>query len=362
LAPSAPPSPDAAAVRRALLRWYSREARDLPWRTKTRDPWKVWISEVMLQQTRVEAVVEPYGRFIATFPTLETLARADESEVLARWSGLGYYRRARLLHAGARHVLEQHGGRIPTERGELEKVPGVGAYTAAALRSIAFGQREAALDANVTRVVARLLGVKDPGLRSTRSQVEKFAAALVACARPGDVNEALMDLGASVCTARIARCGTCPLARWCAARASGEAETFAGVRRRKAPREVRLACAVVRSGKRVLFLRHGDCAVLLAGLWDLPTIEFEASREEEAAGDLQRAIRSRCGVAVELEGPVAKLRHDIVGRRITAEVYEGRMPGRSLSRAAEDVRLLAPEQLKSVGLPALPVKILKALG
>ncbi|MFN2375158.1 MAG: A/G-specific adenine glycosylase, partial [Candidatus Binatia bacterium] len=141
-----PPGPSAAAIRRALLVWFGREARDLPWRRR-RTPWRVWVSEVMLQQTRVEAVVEPYRRFLAGFPTMAALAAASPSDVLAAWSGLGYYRRARSLHEGARYVVRHHGGRLPRTRDELEKVPGIGPYTAGALLSIAFGQREPAVDA-----------------------------------------------------------------------------------------------------------------------------------------------------------------------------------------------------------------------
>lgn len=348
-------SPSAPAVRRDLLRWFSSSARELPWRTPVRDPWKVWVSEVMLQQTRVEAVIEPYARFVAAFPTLEALARADEADVLARWSGLGYYRRARLLHAGARFVAGGHGGHIPATREELGKVPGVGAYTAGAVLSIAFGLREPALDANVTRVVGRLVGVKDPRAGASRSAVEAFATALVDCARPGDVNEALMDLGSALCTAKVARCGQCPLARHCAARASGDAVAFAGPRPRKAPRAVALACAVVRDGDRVLFVRNADDAALLAGLWDLPTVE------DGDAGSLRTAIRERAGLAVTLEGPVATVRHDIVGRKITAAVYRGELRRGAGKRLPDGARLLAERDHAGVGLPALPMKILGML-
>ena len=279
----APGEGSVAAARRALLNWFARSARDLPWRSR-RDPWRVWVYEVMLQQTRVEAVVEPYSRFIAVFPTLASLARAEEGEVLARWSGLGYYRRARLLHAGARFVAQEHRGRIPRSRVELEKVPGIGAYTAGALLSIAFGERESALDANVTRVVARLYAIADPRSAAGRAAVAGRAAALVDCDRPGDVNEALMDLGSALCTARDARCGFCPMSRLCHGQATGDATAIAAPRARKPPRRVELACAVVRDGDRVLFLQRPAGDALLGGLWDLPTVE-------RAGGDPALALR-----------------------------------------------------------------------
>lgn len=312
----------------------------------------------MLQQTRVEAVLEPFTRFLAAFPTLDSLATADEADVLARWSGLGYYRRARLLHAGARLVVAEHGGRIPETRDLLLRVPGVGAYTAGALLSIAFGRREAALDANVTRVVARLLGEKDPRSPSSRRRIEAFAAAFVDCGQPGDVNEALMDLGSAVCTARIARCGDCPLKKHCTAAESGDAGSFAGPRERKAPRIVHLACAVLRDFDRVLFLRNPDDAVLLARLWDLPMLEIEGPG---AADALAALVRERCGIDVELSGPVARVRHDMVGRRITASVYEGEIAAGGREDFPADVRLLAERDFREVGLPALPLKVLGAL-
>lgn len=345
-------------LRRSLLAWFDRSGRDLPWRSR-RTPWRVWVSEVMLQQTRVEAVVDPYRRFLAAFPSLASLARAEEAEVLALWSGLGYYRRARLLHAGARYVVEHHRGRIPRSREELRRVPGVGAYTSSALLSIAFGQREAALDANVTRVVARLQAVGDPRSARGRAAVAAAATALVDCERPGDVNEALMDLGSSICTARQARCQLCPLSRECRGRARGDAAAIAGPRARKPPRRVQLACAVVTRGPRVLFLQRPADDRLLAGLWDLPTVEDDGVEAGDPAAALRRLLRRRSGLDVVLEGPVASVAHDIVGRRIVARVYAGRV--RSRARLPADARLLSEEERPGVGLPALPVKILRAL-
>lgn len=357
---SARPSPSPAAVRRALLAWFRTNARELPWRTR-RDPWRVWVSEVMLQQTRVEAVVEPYGRFLAAFPTVAALAEAEECDVLARWSGLGYYRRARSLHAGARAVVERHGGTLPSSREELERIPGIGAYTAGALLSIAFGRPEPAVDANVARVVARVGGVADLSLPTGRAAIAAFAAALVRCDSPGDVNEALMDLGSAVCTARVARCEICPLRALCRGHAGGDPCSIAGRRARKPPRDVALACAVVRDGDRVLFLRRGGRERLLAGLWELPTVEVTDG--DDAAASLARLVRERSGFVVnDLGESLAEVRHDIVGRRIRAKVYEASAPAGRRRRLPEDVRMVAADELGEIGLPALPLKILRALG
>jgi A/G-specific adenine glycosylase len=315
----------------------------------------------MLQQTRVEAVVEPYSRFIAAFPTLSSLARAEEAQVLARWSGLGYYRRARRLHAGARFVVEHHRGRVPRTRVELEKVPGIGAYTAGALLSIAFGERESALDANVTRVVARLYAVQDAHTAAGRRTVARLASALVDCRRPGDVNEALMDLGSALCTAGDARCHLCPMVRVCGGHATGEAAAIAAPRARKPPRLVELACAVVRDGDRVLFLRRPDGDALLGGLWDLPTVESVGA---ESARALRELLQLRSGIDARLREPLLSVRHDIIGRKIVASVYVtdvGAATSRRGRRLPIDARLLAAADMQDVGLPALPLKILRAL-
>lgn len=365
--PPAAPSP--ATVRRALLAWFRANARELPWRAR-RDPYRVWVSEVMLQQTRVEAVLGAYQRFLAAFPTIEALAAAQEPEVLARWSGLGYYRRARSLHAGARVVVERHGASLPSSREELERIPGIGAYTAGALLSIAFGRPEPAVDANVARVVARVCGIVG-ATAGERAAVAEFAGALVRCASPGDVNEALMDLGSAICTARVARCGECPLRRSCRARAGGDPVAIAGVRARKPPRDVLLACAVVRERGRVLFLRRPERERLLAGLWELPTVELADERDvvdavgARDAGDAVAAlgmlVRERAGFDVPLGGPLVEIRHDIVGRRIRAKVYEACAPAGMRRRLPGDARLVAADELEEIGLPALPVKILRAL-
>ncbi|HEX5757593.1 MAG TPA: A/G-specific adenine glycosylase, partial [Thermoanaerobaculia bacterium] len=241
-------------MRHELLAWYDRVRRDLPWR-RTRDPYRVWISEVMLQQTRVEVVLPYYDRFLAEFPTVEALAAAPEAEVLAAWSGLGYYRRARQLHAAARRVVERGG--FPDTPGGWRELPGVGDYTAAAVGSIVYGLPLPVLDGNVERLMARYLALAaDPKSAAARRQLRAAAAALVDPERPGDSNQALMEVGATVCTPRRPRCPDCPLLPGCRAAAEGRPERYPPRRARRAREGRRLVVAVVEWRGQVLLVRR----------------------------------------------------------------------------------------------------------
>jgi A/G-specific adenine glycosylase len=254
------------SFRRQLLAWYDEYARDLPWR-ETRDPYRVWLSEIMLQQTRVAAVIAHYHEFLRRFPTIGKLARAREASVLAAWSGLGYYRRARMLHAAAKLVARERGGKFPETANELRELPGIGRYTAAAIASIAFGAPVAVVDGNVERVLQRMSGRRLAG--------EDFwlaADALLDRGRPGDFNQAMMELGATVCTPRSPGCLTCPVVELCATR--GE---IAGAKKtpRQQKREIHYALDYrtddSREGKVFLVQRPRD-ARLMAGMWELPEI------------------------------------------------------------------------------------------
>jgi|HubBroStandDraft_1064217.scaffolds.fasta_scaffold00656_8 A/G-specific adenine glycosylase len=214
--------------RRALLGWYDQHRRDLPWR-KTRDPYAIWLSEIMLQQTRVAAVLDHYRIFLERFPNVQALAAASEEAVLAAWSGLGYYRRARMLHRCARQIVEQHGACFPRSSESLLALPGIGRYTAAAIASIAFAEPVAVVDGNVERVLQRLIGTKSNGIESTgikltTRQIWQDAQALLADSRPGDFNQAMMELGATVCLPREPRCAACPVRRWCNAQGDMQGE------------------------------------------------------------------------------------------------------------------------------------------
>ena len=206
-----------AGFRRAVLGWYDQHRRDLPWR-KTRDPYRIWLSEIMLQQTRVAAVLEYYRVFLERFPNVEVLAAASEAAVLAAWSGLGYYRRARMLHRCARQIAAQHGGCFPRDSEALLALPGIGRYTAAAIASIAFSEPVAVVDGNVERVLQRLIGNKSIGINLTTAQTWQHAQALLANSRPGDFNQGMMELGATVCVPRAPHCAMCPVRKWCVTR------------------------------------------------------------------------------------------------------------------------------------------------
>jgi A/G-specific adenine glycosylase len=254
--------------RAALLTWFDRHKRDLPWR-RTRDPYAIWVSEIMLQQTRVAAVLEHYARWMERFPTVAALAAADEAEVLALWSGLGYYRRARFLHAGARAVIADHAGVIPQTASELRKLPGIGEYTSAAIASIAFGEPVAVVDGNVERIAMRLAGLSaDERPTQLARAIRGVAADLVDPERPGDSNQAMMELGATVCLPRNPLCLSCPVQPWCATRGEHSGAT------RKAMQARSIAYTLAQRERggavEVLLVQRPPSASLMPGMWELP--------------------------------------------------------------------------------------------
>lgn len=301
-----PPLPDPSnvpAMRRALLGHYDRTARDLPWRGET-DPYRIWVSEMMLQQTRVDTVLSYYGRWVERFPDVASLAAAEEDEVLLAWEGLGYYRRARFLHAGARLVRETMDGQVPDSYEGLRQIPGLGEYAAGAVASIAFGEVVPAVDGNVRRVLARLYDVARP----TGAWLRRTAAVLVDPERPGDWNQAMMELGATVCTPRSPECGGCPLARWCDARRAGtQAERPAPSTSRAVPRrEFGVAVAVDEEGRALMERRPSGG--LLGGMWSFPeTALADGERVEDVA--VRAAASLGLGVDPSEARPLPPVRH-----------------------------------------------------
>ncbi len=272
--------------RRKLLRWFDENARDLPWR-RSRDPYAIWVSEIMLQQTRVAAVLEHYTRFMERFPKLHNLAAAKEQEVLAYWSGLGYYRRARLLHKAAQFVAREMGGSLPQTATELRALPGVGEYTCAAIASIGFGEAVACVDGNVERVVRRLRGWNEAS--GTQAMVRAAAARLLDENRPGDFNQAMMELGATVCVPRLPQCLVCPVRETCATRGEHAAAE------RKAMRSKEAAYAFLRRASRarameVLLEHRPASASLMPGMWELPAIDASHAVEENKVLTLRHSI------------------------------------------------------------------------
>ena len=333
---------DARASRRlraALLDWYAEHARDLPWR-RTRDPYAIWVSEIMLQQTRVEVVAERWGPFLERFPDAATLGAAQEAELLEAWSGLGYYRRVRSLAAAARIVGELHGGRFPMTRTEALALPGVGRYTAGAVLSIAGDLAEPLVDGNVARVLSRLFALEQP-LQSGASEraLWELADALLPRRRrsrargPGAWNQALMELGATLCTPRSPRCEACPVAAECRARASGRQAELPRPAPRRATLEVALEVLLVRDGGRVL-LEERPPGGRMAGLLECPTREVPAR-----AGDLSGLYPADWtapgpGLAFRAGRELGRLTHGITHHRIGVRLREGRIVGRGAPGAA----------------------------
>ncbi len=347
--------PAPAGIRNALLRWYRAHGRDLPWR-RTRDPYAVWVSEAMLQQTQVATVVPYYGRFLETFPRLADLADASEEAVLAAWSGLGYYRRARALHAGARRVADRHGGRVPEDPAALLALPGVGPYTAGAIASIAFGLPEPVLDGNVRRVLSRLLGRRGAGAAEERA-LWSVARDLARGPDPGDLNQALMELGALVCTPRSPRCADCPVRAHCLARALGRPERFPLRRRAEAAENVRVAVALVEHRGRVLLGRRAP-GTPLSGAWDLPSAEIPDGVPPRRR---LNTLLATFGVRARAGAMVARVRHAILHRRLAIEAIACRPEGR-VAAARENARWVLPSELGGVAISAATRKILEAAG
>ncbi|MDD9941549.1 MAG: A/G-specific adenine glycosylase [Myxococcales bacterium] len=344
---------DLSALRRVLLAWYTTHARELPWRARVgepADPYKVWVSEVMLQQTRVGTVLRYYDRFVDRFPTAASLAAAEEDEVMASWSGLGYYRRARLLHAGVKEVVAHYGGHVPEERAARSSLPGVGRYTAGAIGSIAFGRPEPIVDGNVMRVFARVFRIETPlGHRDTAEHMWRLAETLVAGERPGDLNQALMELGATVCTKASPACEACPVAAHCAARRAGQQANLPVAKARRPPRRVTMVAVLATSqrGRRV-WLTRGQAA-LFGGLWNLPMGEGDSA-------DVARGVLREAGLAGRLTtDPVARFKHVLTHRRLEVSLFRATARGTSQG----DLRAAGAADLDALGISSLTRKGLR---
>ena len=301
-----------------LLDWYSLHARSLPWRDHP-DPYAVWVSEIMLQQTQVAAVIPYFKRWMARFPTLESLAESPQEHVLQIWEGLGYYSRARNLHRAAEVVVREHNGQIPAERQQLEKLPGIGRYTAAAIASMAFGRDEAALDGNIRRVLARLFDLRLPA-RSPEGerQLWALAEAHLPPGQAGDYNQALMDLGAMICTPRQPDCEVCPLSDLCQACTLGvQAERPVPVPRRARPHHT-VAAAIIQRGDRVLIAQR-PANGLLGGMWEFPGGKLEPG--EDLVTALRREIQEELDASVTGECYFGEFRHAYTHFKVTLHAF-----------------------------------------
>jgi A/G-specific adenine glycosylase len=341
------------AWRRRLLDWYRRNRRDLPWR-RTHDPYRIWVAEVMLQQTTVKSVLPYYEAFLQRFPDAAALADSPEEAVVAAWSGLGYYHRARNLRRGARHVVDHHGGRFPRTLEAALAIPGVGVYTASAVLSIAYGAPLPVVDGNVRRVLARLFALRGPEWRRD-GPYYNLAEESLDRDSPGDWNQAVMELGATVCTPRRPACPACPVRATCRARAEGLQERIPEARLRHAPVDVTVAAALIEKDGRVLLVRRAE-GRLMGRMWEVP----QTSLESRGLVDLVREVEARHGLTV-VPGPLlARARHAITFRRIRVEAYRARLR-RKPPPDPERYRWVAPADIGTLPVSSMTRKVLRGL-
>ncbi len=345
-------------VRRAfsgpLPAWYRSSRRDLPWRRRQDDPYAVWVSEIMLQQTQAATVIPYYERWMRSFPTIESLAAAPLEEVLNHWAGLGYYARARNLHRAAQEVMERYEGRIPTDTGTIESLPGIGRYTAGAIRSIAFNQNAPILDANVIRVLSRVFAVDgDPKSGPVQTRLWQLAEELIPAGEARDFNQALMELGALVCTPADPACERCPLLANCRAGNSEDPTAWPQIPPGKSTVRVTHCSVVLHDGSRVLLVRrppHG----LWGGLWEFPRRACESG--ESPVECAARAARDVVGIEVEVGARIATVKHSVTHHSITLNLFEAAIPYSQLGEPhpvdCAETRWVEPEQLNRLPLSA----------
>jgi len=350
----------------ALLTWYAEHARPLPWRS-TPDPYRVWVSEIMLQQTRVEAVIPYYERWMRRFPTTQALAAASQQEVLSIWEGLGYYSRARSLHRAAQIVVAEYGGELPADIRRLRELPGIGPYTAGAIASIAFGLDQPALDGNIRRVLARLFNVtEDARSPSGERRLWELAAQHLPPGRAGDYNQALMDLGATLCTPRTPDCPCCPLAEYCQARALGVQEQRPiSSPRPPIPHYTVTAAVIARPGAAaqpdlLYLIAQRPAEGLLGGLWEFPGGKVQDGEALPAC--LRREICEELGADIEVGAELGVYRHAFTHFRITLHAFRCTLTSAEPRPIqAADIRWVTPAEMPSYPMGKVDRQIAREL-
>jgi A/G-specific adenine glycosylase len=354
-------SKDRSTFRRRLLAWYAKHARDLPWR-RSRDPYRVWLSEVMLQQTTVAAVKPYFERFLAAFPTVDVLAAASEQQVLRLWEGLGYYRRARGLHAAAKQIVTELAGEFPRDVPGLMALPGIGRYTAGAIVSIAYDKPAPILEANTVRLFARLVGYReDPTKTAGQKLLWQTAEDLLPRKGVARFNQALMELGSLICTPVAPKCDACPVSAHCTAYAFGLQTKIPAAPRKIAFTALREAAVVVRKNGAVL-VRQCTPGERWAGLWDFPRFAVESEGPLFVHDELAAKVRAQTGIEIDSAGLLTTLKHGVTRYRITLECYEAKtVGGRIKSTPDRPVRWLPQRNLDDLPLSVTGRKLAKLI-
>jgi A/G-specific adenine glycosylase len=340
----------ASGIAPRLLTWFDRKRRDLPWR-RTKDPYRIWVSEVMLQQTQVTTVIPYYQRFVRVFPTVRRLAEGPLDDVLRLWAGLGYYSRARNLHQAAQQIVAEHGGRFPHTFDRIRRLPGIGDYTAGAITSIAFGEPVPAIDGNAGRVLARVLYVTgDVRAGAPKRRLTELARLAVPADRPGDYNQALMELGSLVCRPADPACDECCLGDLCEARRRGKQRRIPAPRAHPKVQTVRVVAGLARRNGRVLIAQRPPEGVW-GGMWEFPNVELRP--DAPPAETLVRLFAQAFGLQVEVGEMLASFAHGIMHRRIELTAYScSVVSGRTQAKAHVAAKWVRPSELGEYALPA----------
>ncbi len=355
-------APQRQTLRRRLLAWYATHKRDLPWR-RSRDPYRVWISEIMLQQTQVATVGGYFDRFVRAFPNVDSLAAAEEAEVLLLWEGLGYYRRARQLHAAARKVVAEYGGNFPDELDELQQLPGIGRYTAGAIASIAFDRRAPILEANTIRLLSRLVTFPgNPHSQSGQRPLWRVAKQILPHKRVAEFNQALMELGSLVCTPDEPNCLECPLSTVCAAYAAGLQQEIPPAKPRQVYSDLREAAVIVRKNGGVL-VRQCALDERWAGLWDFPRFAVEADGPLFARTEIAAKVAAQTGIVCAPGRLLKTMKHGVTRYRITLDCYQATfVSGRVRATKSAAVRWLPVGEVSLLPLSSTGRKIANLIG
>lgn len=345
-------------LRRSLLAWYGQQGRDLPWR-QTRDPYAIWISEVMLQQTQVQTVIPYYQRWLERFPTVEVLAIADLNAVLKAWEGLGYYSRARNLHRAAQQIVTEHQGRFPESATAVEALPGIGRTTAGGILSAAFNQPQAILDGNVKRVLARLGALPLPPAQAI-AQLWQWSEALIDPDQPRDFNQAIMDLGATICTPRKPVCDRCPWSFACAAYNTQMTEQLP-LREASSPiPHKQIGVAVIWNDRGQILIDQRKPEGLLGGLWEFPGGKIEAGESIEDC--IRREIQEELGIAIAVGDHLISVDHTYTHFRVTLHVhYCQHLEGEPQAIECAEVRWVEPTELSEFAFPKANQQIITAI-